>query len=482
MVDTRTTSAGSSGSSGSNTQATFTKADFGISPYEGLILPSTERGRKLIQQATRERSSDDKLSTSGEKADYCFSQLRRDAGTYGWGSLVNAVQSNAANDVVNLFESIDKATLEMLRRQAGATWLNKPIDFTATAPILSESVVDESYDPASDEAARKVFQKRVMSGIIADRILNSLDTKSKEQLENHSMEYEIDCGHEGVKLDGPIMLFLVLRKLKPNVKVGVDIYKTNVEKATASDHGNDVKLLISYIMKNLNKIVKKDKNYKINEFPRRVFQALETVENKEFNDTLMAEKRQWRKVDAKDYDIDELLTTMESSYDNIEAEGGWKTTKAKDSKLIALATRVEELEKELTTAKSVNNSGTNSGPNSNRGKQDNQNWEIDEWRKKKTLGNETTKDGKKYYWCPHHKNPNKGYPDGLYVTHTLENCRIAKKRRAKTDKEKSAATPASSSTSDQTLTMSDNLKAVLMTRCCLTAAEAESIWKESSGN
>ncbi len=425
MVDTRATSASSSDSSASNTQATFTKADFGISPYEGLILPSTERGRKLIQQATRERSSDDKLSTSGEKADYCFSQLRRDAGTYGWGSLVNAVQSNAANDVVNLFESIDKATLERLRRQAGATWLNKSIDFTATAPILSESVVDESYDPASDEAARKVFQKRVMSGIIADRILNSLDTKSKEQLENHSMEYEIDCGHNGVKLDGPIMLFLVLRKLKPNVKVGVDIYKTNVEKATASDHGNDVKLLISYIMKNLNKIVKKDKNYKINKFPRRVFQALETVENKEFNDTLMAEKRLWRKVDAKDYDIDELLTTMESSYDNIEAEGGWKTTKAKDSKLIALATQ-------LTTAKS----GTNSATNLTRDKQDNQNWTIDEWRKKKTLGNETTKDGKKYYWCPHHKNPNKGYPDGLYVTHTLENCPIAKKRCAKTDHEK----------------------------------------------
>ena len=38
--------------------------------------------------------------------------------------------------------------------------------------------------------------------------------------------------------------------------------------------------------------------------------------------------------------------------------------------------------------------------------------DIAEWRKKKNLGDEVTKDGKHYYWCDQHLDGN-----GLYVTH-----------------------------------------------------------------
>jgi len=41
---------------------------------------------------------------------------------------------------------------------------------------------------------------------------------------------------------------------------------------------------------------------------------------------------------------------------------------------------------------------------------------IEEWRKHKIPGKEVIeKDGRTYYFCPHHKNGEFGYPEGLYV-------------------------------------------------------------------
>ena len=154
--------------------------------------------------------------------------------------------------------------------------------------------------------------------------------------------------------------------------------------------------------------MKKDKHYKTGEFARRIFKVFATVENKEFEESLADEKRVWRKKDAIDFDVDILMANMLSTYNNIVAEGEWKTTKSKDSKLIALTTEVENLQKQLTTVQNESKQATSSGNNF----RSNNDYVIDDWRKKKTEGDETSRDGKKYWWCPHHKNDEKGYPNG----------------------------------------------------------------------
>ena len=276
------------------------------------------------------------------------------------------------------------------------------------------------------------------------------------------------------------MLFQLVRSLKPNVKISVELFKTNIEEAKASDFGNDVKLLLSYVNKNLTKIMKKDKTYKTTEFARRLFKVLATVENKEFEDSLAEEKRAWRKMDAKDFDIDVFGANMLSTFTNISAENEWKTTKSKDSKLIALTTQVENLQKELSSVKTGTKQFTPSGGTN---RSTNNDYVIDDWRKKKSEGDEVSRDGKKYWWCPHHKNEEKGYPDGLYVTHSISDCRVAKRRKAQSDKSSSNSEKDKGKEPEKkTLSISDNLKAVLMARHCLTAEEAESVWKESSGN
>ena len=93
---------------------------------------------------------------------------------------------------------------------------------------------------------------------------------------------------------------------------------------------------------------------------------------------------------------------------------------------------------------------------------------IAEWRKHKIPGKEVVeKDGRKYYFCPHHKNEEFGYTEGLYMcSHRPDQhdecmeCRKASKpfRMKKSNAPKEQPTPPS-----KQLAMSDAFKKVLAT-------------------
>ena len=80
------------------------------------------------------------------------------------------------------------------------------------------------------------------------------------------------------------------------------------------------------------------------------------------------------------------------------------------------------------------------------------------------------KDGKIWFWCPHHKI--EGQYNGLHVTHKPEdhdawlkrkNKQLAKRRRAK-DNQNSEDTKQSEEDGSKKLVISDSLKAALMTQ------------------
>ena len=103
---------------------------------------------------------------------------------------------------------------------------------------------------------------------------------------------------------------------------------------------------------------------------------------------------------------------------------------------------------------------------------------------KKTFGEKFERDGRTYYWCPHHKYP--PHYDGLYVNHPPEKHAEWKdkqdrfKGRGKYAKNQSSNPSTSGSTNEVKLVLSDDIKQALITDHGFNALQIEQL--ERSGN
>ena len=100
----------------------------------------------------------------------------------------------------------------------------------------------------------------------------------------------------------------------------------------------------------------------------------------------------------------------------------------------------------------------------------------------KKVGPSITVDGKTWWWCPEHKFP--GKYDGLYVNHKPEqhaDWKANKDKDSKARKERNS-TPSdnnnsnSKDTTDTKLTLSENMKAAMVTNFNYSSEEASQLW------
>ena len=88
----------------------------------------------------------------------------------------------------------------------------------------------------------------------------------------------------------------------------------------------------------------------------------------------------------------------------------WKQEEAKDSKIVALVTKVNELESKLASKQTSSSTSTSR-------KAFGRKFRMDDWRMVKD-GDSKTVDGDKWWWCPHHVQ--EGVYDGLCVKYHPE--------------------------------------------------------------
>ena len=141
-----------------------------------------------------------------------------------------------------------------------------------------------------------------------------------------------------------------------------------------------------------------------------------------------------------------------------------------------MSTKVEQLEAQMKlsalTTKQSNNDKTSNGNNSKY-------LTIDTWRMTKTEPM-IQREGKTWYWCAKHVSP--GKYDGLYVTHKPENHDkwVKNRNRFKShEKKEESEINASNKENDKSLALSNSLKAALLTRCDLSAAQADALIQEA---
>ena len=206
--------------------------------------------------------------------------------------------------------------------------------------------------------------------MIAKRIEGSLDKASLASLMLEKSKFEWTQSDGTIVYDGPTMLYIILSKINPSVKVGVSSFKHNLSHASTEKFKHNVDDLLDYMHQNYTDIYQNQGTHY--DYILNLFDALATSNNAEFRNYVQGLRDDWELDDSAIPDAihaDLLHTKVKTKYVNMSKAKRWKKTEDKSSKFIsALATKVTDLEKQLSSAQNKSTFSTSGGSARNRSK------------------------------------------------------------------------------------------------------------------
>ncbi len=397
-------------------------------------------------------------------------------------------------------------TLEDCQRQAFAIY--KTTALPRADPIPAPPFALDDLDPASDDAHKALFYKRVNCNVVATIIKNGLSETGYADLllQKEKFEYMNHATGE-VEFHGPTMLLLIWEKIDPSTIVGLDLILTKLKTIKLGDHGNNVDTMLTF-MESQHKILTENGRTS-HDYRKLLLNALRTGPNHKFNeyverivDDVEAGFGSNSKVTA-----DQLVVACRSKFNNMDDKNEWNLVNPRDAKLLALQTRLEDISSEHKKQMVALATGFQAQQNNVNGKGNNGNsdralvWKEkrtnDEYvqgiLRERTINTGPTKmiDGELLHWCPNHVHPN-GAWNGLYVKHRADQHEeYVQQRRGKRGKPKTAAAGTSTGATNsntqppvgtQKLQLDSKLKDVLCTNLCMSSEDIDKLVEQASGN
>lgn len=431
-----------------------TAISFNVNPYAGNINPNSRTGERLFSTATKARDDSDRIKPNHQTAKQFLKMMEKDAGEYAWGNIISNIRSDAAGNTLDLLSDYQQLTLDQIRRS------NRPI-FQDRAALYGDALVDNQtafeIDPAADAVTDlPIFHSRVRINMIGLRIIGSLTTKGFDSLNINKSQYIWTDAQGQSYYDGCVILFLILQHCNPSTRVGVSDLKQTIRACTLPKFNHNVTEMTNKMIECRNEI--QARKFTHDDMVLDLFAALLTSKNEEFCQMIRSEKTKWE-LGAEDITADTLVTMAVTKYNNLDRQKLWSKSSEKDEKIVALTTKLEDLEKKVKSGKAGSSSGGGSGAGAGKASSYDK---IAQWRLKKSFGDHIdSKDGKEWWWCTKHQDGK-----GLYVRHAPAD--HGKPYQPKGDS-------ASSSSQKKTLTLNDNLKKAMVTKFKCTEAEAESL-------
>ena len=220
-----------------------------------------------------------------------------------------------------------------------------------------------------------------------------------------------------------------------------------------------------------------------------MFNALETSKNAKFLTWIGNQRTTWE-TGEKTFTPDLLAAAATKIYVNMKELKTWKQKEPEYSQIVALTTKLAAVEEKLANATALvtnllnapaNGKGGNGGKNGKSGSEkdsnnQNKNWEIADWRKKKGPDHKTV-DGKDWWWCPNHKGKDGKEYDGLYVTHKPDECHLPWNQRSthRANSDRDTNSSEKDNSSNKKLTLSKSIKSALTANCDMSAKEANNL-------
>jgi hypothetical protein len=430
---------------------------FSANPFNGDINPTTSNGLKLYQAGTAARSDTSKLSATIAKSKFFLDAMRDDATKFGWGMLISNIGSNN----LQILHDFKDVKLNEVRGEMNAIF-HKRNDKT-TLPPNDKNPNMFAIDPATNDSDKIIFYQRVRANMIGQRIYNSLDSTSLAsiKLKEHLYLWKTATGEEFY--DGVTMLQLLVEKVKPSTRVGRVALKDKIRNSKLANFNHNVCDMLDHMNDNYLEIIKSGGSHE--DMVMDLYNALLSSKNEIFNRFIQRSKDSWET--EKEVTPEELITLATEKFNNLSEQKQWETaaSKSENSKIVALTTQLEELKKTVQASQSSDGTKSKSA-----GK--NQYLEIAEWRKTKSFGDSVTKDGRDWHWCSIKHNNGKG----MYVTHREED--HGNFRRNKKEASPATNSDKASKSSNKTMTLSDNLKAAMVTKFKCSDEDAAKLWAD----
>lgn len=469
-------------------------------PFQDRINPSTKTGQAIYIAKSKGLDEEKRIEVSKLNSEAIMSYLLTNEAQLG--KLVTAIpidrnpDGTSSGKTANLLTQYSKITLDDVERQAHATFQTR----LSEADVIPTKSV-RTIDPANVEADKETFYDRVDSNIIARLLKNTVTREGYESLLLQKDHFAFPDPASGVvKYDGPTMLKILIDKIEPDNVLGLEIWRRKLATMKLHEHGNDVNKLLDAMVTIHRKITNSGKTH--DAYRDNICDALTSGPNSSFND--------WVQRTIDDYEsgtganagitVDTLISAARQKYAMMIDKNTWGKVDPKDAKILALSTRLDEVSKELKSAKNPPASATNAA--SNTATVDNKQVTMptpdmranphgpEKWRTIKK-GEEIEMMGKPWYWCPHHKHKD-GHFDGLYCRHKPSEHDAWKERldkmKGRTNNKAANATNAAptnsapSTTTQSKLTLTESLKNVLLTNFGISEDDATKLLDEATSN
>ncbi len=396
------------------------------------------------------------------------------------------------NQIKVLDVYLDKL-VDIAQKNASLIWgdLSLTDQNPKTIEALTQSNGELTPTGCLTASEKKVIQQRILSKILAQKILALLTNEARQVMEQQSDLYtwKDSTGVEEDKMDGLTIEALILRCRCPHHKVDMYAEIGKAKKLTIAQFNNDIHFFFD-LMKTIKlQIDQKDSMvYTDVPFVRDLFIQLkdETLPT-DFKHEFTSLERCWQ-MDEEIVASQSLMDDACTYYTNLVGSGSWKLESTKHAQIIALTTQLSQLKTELQSLSKNNkikdlNYKTPSG--------DKKYGSFEAWCLTKVNNNVefnmVEKDGKKFYWCDQHQYPN-CKTKGMYAFHkpaehgAWKACKdeFKKKCGKKTTTPASVSPPApalTASTKASKLPLAKSLQEALTTTSGLSEDQFQKIWQ-----
>ena len=467
-----------------------------VNPLIGNFNPGTKTGQAIFEKKTKGLPAGSRFTATKKDAQAIRRFLQGKSATLGEVVTRIPVAFDGAGlptSHANLLTEYSSISSDRLIREAHKRF-STGVDEGDELPAPPYKL--KVLDPANVDADKTTFYARVNSQVNMELIKNILDDAdyAKLILKQNAFTFHDDTTGIGL-IDGPCLTKMLMDRVDPNVVVGVEVLRQQLENVKLHTFKNNVDDMLMNMEENYVKIVE---NHSTCESIRRYcLNALLSGPNAKFNSFIDRIKDD---IDSqtglnKDMTFDQICTAARAKFNNMEASNEYNKVDPKDATILALTTRLEVMEKSAHATTSTGRVGGGGGGGGTGGgtagkgvTKSNPTGEwtggIATWRTIKKGPTATAPDGTTVWWCPEHVHP-QGLFNGTYGWHKPEDHATWKADlRARQGKK-----PASGGTGGTTnanlvlpgsekLAISQRLKEVLCSRLCLSDEDAENYCNE----
>ena len=352
-----------------------------VSPFDGQLDPTTDTGRKLYELATK--ALPQLFDGKAENYMLFIQSVQQRVRFCRWERILPC--------------SNDRGHLRNILTQHGQLTLANVVDERDRFRNIRVPTQRDEQD----------FMKRHWLFDFLNASLHPDFKKNKLIVKYWDIDY-----------DGPTLLMSILTSSYQGTRVQIFSIKEQLNGLSLRKFGMDVHRMHAMVRENILKLHAAGSEHQ--DIILSLFRAYRQAPNAEFRAT-MAQERNRITRDNEDLDMEDLMLLAETKAQELIDEHQWTRRDPRDDKLVGLATRVDTIEALVTTEQSEDKT-----PQSKKLKPSQQ------WKSKPPSDGEShTKvvKGQTYHWCPYHKH--REHPDGLWVPHTLDQCKAKKRADAK---------------------------------------------------